>query len=307
MLLSQLMGDDTDKVLTVMMNDTVAIGDLHIVVTPTHFYKGAWLGKSILVQKRSLDAVTAYYQAALGIRQEESEASILTLSLKDNSPVRAEDVLNMLITVYNEEAIRDKNQVAVNTAEFINERLIIIGQELGDVETDLESFKRDNKMVDIATSANMFISESQKYNTDALELETQLQLARYIKDYLTDARKETDLIPANTGISDMNIESQISQYNAIKLKRDKLINESSDSNPVVEELNNALHAMKQSIIRTVDNMIVGINMKRNDAQSREKLAQSRVASIPTKERQMLSIERQQKIKESLYMLSLIHI
>ena len=182
----------------------------------------------------------------------------------------------MLITVYNEEAIRDKNQVAVNTAEFINERLIIIGEELGDVETDLESFKRDNKMVDIATSANMFISESQKYNSDALELETQLQLAQYIKDYLTDARKETDLIPANTGISDMNIESQISQYNAIKLKRDKLINESSDSNPVVEELNNALHAMKQSIIRTVDNMIVGINMKRNDAQSREKLAQSRV-------------------------------
>lgn len=300
-LLSQLTGDDTDKVLTVMMNDTVAIGDLHIVVTPTHFYKGAWLGKSIQVQKKPLDAVTAYYQAALGIRQEESEASILTLSLKDNSPVRAEDVLNMLITVYNEEAIRDKNQVAVNTAEFINDRLIIIGQELGDVETDLESFKRDNKMVDIATSANMFISESQKYNSDALELETQLQLAQYIKDYLTDARKETDLIPANTGISDMNIESQISQYNAIKLKRDKLINESSDSNPVVEELNNALHAMKQSIIRTVDNMIVGINMKRNDAQSREKLAQSRVASIPTKERQMLSIERQQKIKESLYM------
>ena len=298
-LLSQLTGDD--KVRTVLMNDTVAVGDLHLVVTPTHFYKEAWLGKSIEVQKRPLDAVTAYYQAALGIRQEESEASILTLSLKDHSPVRAEDVLNMLITVYNEEAIRDKNQVAVNTAEFINERLIIIGQELGDVETDLESFKRDNKMVDIATSANMFISESQKYNSDALELETQLQLAQYIKDYLTDVRKETDLIPANTGISDMNIESQISQYNAIKLKRDKLINESSDSNPVVEELNNALHAMKQSIIRTVDNMIVGINMKRNDAQSREKLAQSRVASIPTKERQMLSIERQQKIKESLYM------
>ena len=300
-LFSPSTGNDMDNVRTIAMNDTVAIGGLHVMVTPTHFYKEAWLGKSIQVQKRPLDEVVAYYQAALGIRQEESEASILTLSLKDNSPVRAEDVLNMLITVYNEEAIRDKNQVAVNTADFINERLIIIGQELGDVETDLESFKRDNKMVDIATSANMFISESQKYNTDALELETQLQLALYIKDYLTDARKETDLIPANTGISDMNIENQISQYNAIKLNRDKLINESSDSNPVVEELNNALHAMKQSIIRTVDNMIVGINMKRNDAQSREQQAQSRVASIPTKERQMLSIERQQKIKESLYM------
>lgn len=300
-LLTDFEKEGVDKSLMVTMNDTVAVGDLHVVVTPTHFYKHAWLDQEIRVQKKSLDGVAAYYQAALGIRQEEYEASILTLSLKDNSPVRAEDVLNMLITVYNEEAIKDKNQVAVNTAEFINERLIIIGQELGDVENNLESFKRDNKMIDITTSANMFISESQKYNSDALEMETQLQLAKYIKDYLIDVRKETDLIPVNTGISDMNIESLIGQYNAIKLKRDKLINESSDSNPVVEELNNALHAMKQSIIRTVDNMIVSINMKRSDAQNREKLAQSRVASIPSKERHMLSIERQQKIKESLYL------
>ena len=300
-LLTYTKGSDKEETVPVALNDTVALGDVHLVVTSTHFYKQGWQGKEIRVQKHPLDAVTAYYQGALGIRQEEYEASILTLSLKDNSPVRAEDVLNMLITVYNEEAIRDKNQVAVNTAEFINERLIIIGKELGDVETDLETFKRDNNLVDIASASSRFISESQKYNSDAMELETQLQLAQYIKEYLTDFRKETDLIPANTGIGDMNIESQINQYNAIKLKRDKLIHESSDSNPVVEELNNTLHAMKQSIIRTVDNMIVSINMKRADAQSREKLAQSRVASIPSTERKMISIERQQKIKESLYL------
>lgn len=137
----------------------------------------------------ALDAVAASYQGALGIRQEEDESSILKLSLKDNSPIRAEDMLNMLITVYNEEAIKDKNQVAVNTADFINERLIIIGQELGDVESDLESFKRENRMVSVSSSASMYMSESQKYNADALELETQLRLARYIKNYLTDPQK----------------------------------------------------------------------------------------------------------------------
>lgn len=174
-------------------------------------------------------------------------------------------MLNMLITVYNEEAVKDKNQVAVNTANFINERLIIIGQELGDVESNLESFKRENQVVDISSSANMYMSETQKYSTDALELETQLRLAEYIRNYLTDPKKETDLIPANTGISDMNIESQITLYNTAKLKRDRLVDDSSDSNPVVEELNNSLRAMKQSIIRAVDNMIVSINVKRNDA------------------------------------------
>ena len=156
-----------------------------------------------------------YYMGNIGIQQEEDESSIIKLAIKDNSPVRAEEVLNTLITVYNEMAIRDKNQVAVNTANFINERLIIIEQELGTVESDLESFKRENQVVDIASSADMYMSESQKYNTDALELETQLRLAQYIKDYLTDPAKEIDLIPANTGIQDMNIETQINQYNTV--------------------------------------------------------------------------------------------
>ena len=206
-----------------------------------------------------------------------------------------------MIAVYNEAALKDKNQVAVNTANFINERLVIIGQELGDVETDLETFKRVNQVVDIETSANMYMNESQKYNTDAFELETQLRLAGYIKEYLTDPKNDTELIPANTGISDMNIENQIARYNTAKLQRDKLAGESSESNPVVEELNNLLRATKQNIIRAVDNLIVSIEVKRTDAQSREQRAQGRVAAIPTKERQMLSIERQQKIKESLYL------
>lgn len=300
-LLSDFIREEEKSEYQVRLNDTLSLRSGNLVITPTNFFSKAWTNVPIKVRKQPLDGVAARYQGNLGIRQEEDESSILTLSLKDNSPKRAEDILNTLINVYNEEAIKDKNQVAINTANFINDRLIIISQELGDVESDLESFKRDNQVVDIASSASMYMSESQKYNADALELETQLRLARYIKEYLTDPKKETDLIPANTGISDMNIETQITAYNATKLKRDRLISDSSDKNPVVEELNNTLHAMKQSIIRAVDNMIVSINVKRNDAQSREQRAQSRVAAIPTKQRQMLSIERQQKIKEALYL------
>ena len=285
----------------VRLNDTVSVAQGSLVVSPTNYYSPKWKNVPVQVTKMPLESMVNYYRGAVGIRQEEEESSILTLSLKDSSPARAEDVLNMLIAVYNEEAIRDKNQVAVNTANFINERLIIIEGELGGVESDLESFKRENRIVDIGSTAGMYMSESQKYNADALELETQLRLAAYIKDYLTDPKKETDLIPSNTGIGDQNIEGQISLYNAAKLKRDRLIDDSSERNPVVEELNNSLRAMKQNIIRAVDNMIVSLKVKRDDAQSREERAQQRVTSIPSKERRMLSIERQQKIKEALYL------
>lgn len=301
-ILSDFSGIEAASGLTIPMNDTVTLGKgMRVVATPTNYYAKSWLGTAIRVQKLPVESMVNYYKGALGIQQEEEESSILTLALKDGSAARAEDVLNTLINVYNEEAVKDKNQVAVNTANFINERLIIIENELGGVESELETFKQQNQIVDIASSAGMYMSESQKYNADAMELETQLRLANFIKDYLTDPTKETDLIPSNTGIGDMNIESQISLYNTAKLKRDRLIDDSSENNPVVQELNNSLRAMKQNIIRAVDNMIVSLNVQRSDAQSREMRAQSRVTAIPTKERQMLSIERQQKVKEALYL------
>lgn len=301
-ILSDFSGIEAASSLTIPMNDTVTLGKgMRVVATPTNYYAKSWLGTAIRVQKLPVESMVNYYKGALGIQQEEEESSILTLALKDGSAARAEDVLNTLINVYNEEAIKDKNQVAVNTADFINDRLIIIENELGGVESELETFKQRNQIVDIASSAGMYMSESQKYNTDALELETQLRLANFIKDYLTDPAKETDLIPSNTGIGDMNIESQISLYNTAKLKRDRLIDDSSENNPVVQELNNSLRAMKQNIIRAVDNMIVSLNVQRSDAQSREMRAQNRVTAIPAKERQLLSIERQQKVKEALYL------
>lgn len=301
-ILSDFSGIEAASSLTIPMNDTVTLGKgMRVVATPTNYYAQSWLGTAIRVQKLPVESMVNYYKGALGIQQEEEESSILTLALKDGSAARAEDVLNTLINVYNEEAVKDKNQVAVNTANFINERLIIIENELGGVESELETFKQRNQIVDIASSAGMYMSESQKYNTDALELETQLRLANFIKDYLTDPAKETDLIPSNTGIGDMNIESQISLYNTAKLKRDRLIDDSSENNPVVQELNNSLRAMKQNIIRAVDNMIVSLNVQRSDAQNREMRAQNRVTAIPAKERQLLSIERQQKVKEALYL------
>mgnify|MGYP000115677601 CR=1 FL=1 len=288
--------------LTVRLGDTVSVSPgLRVVVTATNDYGTGWQGRPVEVRKSPLDAVADRYRNSIGIQQEEEESSILTLSVKDNSAARAEDVLNMLITVYNEEAIKDKNQVAVNTADFINERLIIISRELGGVETELEDFKRTNLVVDLGATTGYTMGDAQKYGTEALELETQLRLAGYIKEYLTDPSKETGLIPSNTGISDMNIENQITLYNTAKLKRDRLLGESSENNPVVLELNNSLRSMKQSIIRAVDNLIVSLDVKRQDATARERRAQGRVLSIPRKEREMLSIERQQKIKESLYL------
>ena len=300
-VITDIYGMDEEKSFIINMNDTVKVNGFRMVVSPTSYFSESWNDKDIRVKKLPISSMVAYYLGNFGIKQAQDDASILTLSLKDSSPARAEDVLNTLITVYNEDALRDKNQVAVNTADFINERIIIISKELGGVENELESFKRSNKIIDIGSTTSRYMSQSEQSNSEAFQLETQLRMAEYIKEYLEKNTDDNSLIPSNTGIENASIEAQITQYNNIKLRRDKLIADSSEKNPVVEELNNSLHAMKQSIIRAVDNMIVSMNVKRDDAIGREQRAWNQVSAIPQKERKMLSIERQQKIKETLYL------
>ncbi len=286
---------------TIKMKDSVSIVSEAIQIFPTDRMSKQWIGRTIHVVKKPLASVVAYYRNNLGIRQEKDEASILTLSLKDNNGVRAEDILNTLINVYNEQALADKNQVSVNSANFINERLIIIEKELGGVENDLLKYRINNNIVNLAATTNQSIGQVSAYSDEVVQQETQKKVAQYMKDYLVDPSKNTDLIPSNSGIGDSEIENQITQYNNLKLKRDRLIQDSSEENPVVEEVNKAMHDLKQSVVRAIDNKIVSIDVKRDDALRQQMYAQGRINAVPLKEQGMLTIERQQKIKESLYL------
>lgn len=272
-----------------------------VCVLPTEYFSKAEKGRVIHVSKVPVSSAADMFRANLGIRQEQADASIITLSLIDNSGFRAEDVLNMLITVYNEDAINDKNQISINSAKFIDERLKIISKELGGVEDELLAYKVNNNIISLASTTSQYMNKSNTYSEAAIEQEVQLKVAQYVKNYLDDPTKSGELIPANSGIDDSEIEAQIAQYNALKLRRDRLIKESSEENPVVEELDKAMHNLRQSVIRAIDNKIVSIDVKREDAIFQHKQAQRRLNSMPAKERGMLSIERQQQIKESLYL------
>ena len=289
------------KGIKMTAGNAYTVNGVKMVFAPTGQWSDKWEDTEVKVHKYPISSMVGYWLGNLGIRQEDEEATILNIAVKSPNVKLGSEMLTTLINVYNEESINDKNRVAVNTADFINERLRIIEAELGGVENDLESYKSRNQIVDIGSTASRYMGESARYNADALQFETQMRIALYIKEYLTDPARAVDLIPSNIGINDAAIEGQISQYNALKLQRDKLADDSSEANPVVAEMSATLNTLRNNILHAVDNIIQSINVKRRDAKGYEAQAESRVASIPKKEREMLSIERQQKIKESLYL------
>lgn len=293
-------GTSSVKELKVNLNDTVNTPVGKLVVTPSLYYTPDYFNIPITVRKANLEAVGLAYNTALQSSVASQTSSIINLSISDVSARRAEDILNTLIDVYNQDAIDDKNKIAVNTANFINERLIVIEQELGGVESQIADYKSEHNLADISTQTGAFMQTSSRYQQEGVNLENQRTLAVYIRDYLADPAKAGELIPANTGIADVNIEGQIAEYNELMLQRDKLIGNSSNKNPVVMDMNNSLAAMKQTIVRTVDNLIAGLNLKIQNIRGEEERTLKRMAAVPSQQKYVLSVERQQKIKESLY-------
>jgi capsular exopolysaccharide synthesis family protein len=293
--------ENSSEEYTVNLNDTIATSVGKIKITSTLYYTDDYYDTPVTVGKYDLAEIIENYGKELQVALASKTATIINLTLQDVSIPRTEDILNTLIAVYNEAAINDKNQITVNTSNFIAERLAIIEQELGSVDADIETFKRENRLTDIQSETGMYLRESSQYSQEELGLENQKALARYIRNYLTDPSRSSDLIPANTGISDVHIEEQISEYNTAMLKRDRLISNSSNRNPVVMDLNHTLSAMKQTIIRAVDNLIVGLDIKIRNLQERDEQNTRRIAEVPGQQRHVLSIERQQKIKEELYL------
>ncbi|MDE6321758.1 MAG: polysaccharide biosynthesis tyrosine autokinase, partial [Muribaculaceae bacterium] len=209
--------------------------------------------------------------------------------------------LATVIGVYNESWIRDKNQIAVSTSNFINERLSVIEDELGNVDSDISSYKSEHLVPDVNAAAASYMAENQTLSQDLLEINNQLQMTRYIRSYLNADPSNEKVLPANTGVKNLELESQIAQYNSKLLERNKLRSISSSENPLVQSMDTELGEMRTAIIASVDNSIVNLQTQIKGLQGAQGAATSRLASNPNQAKYILSVERQQKVKESLYL------
>jgi capsular exopolysaccharide synthesis family protein len=292
--------DDTGHTYTGALLDTIKTSIGNIIVAPTAYYK-AHDPVELEVQRHSINYASRRYASRLDLALTDEDGSVIQLSISDRSKQRADDVLNTLIKVYNENWILDKNQIAASTSNFINERLNVIEDELGHVDSDISSFKSSNLIPDIQFASSMYMTQNQQTASEILKVNNQLQMAKYIRNYLSADANSEQLLPANSGLEGQSLQQLISDYNNSVLQRNSLVARSSDKNPLVVTMNDQLTAQRKAIISTIDNQIVDLSAQLKTLQNSEAQTISRIASNPSQAKYLLSVERQQKVKEALYL------
>lgn len=229
-------------------------------------------------------------------------STIISLSYNDESPQRAEDVLSTILTVYNENWVKDCNRRSQSTTQFIGERLAVIAKELSNVEDEISDFKAEHL---IPASQNdvssMYVSQASASEAQITELNNQIRMARYVRNYLTNDANKYTLIPTNWGKDSPEIEGQVSEYNTLLLSMKNLLNASSMQNPLVQRKDAQLVGLRENIIASIDNHIASLNVQLQTVRAVRAQADSKIASSPEQSKHLLSKERQQKVKEDLYL------
>ena len=292
-------GEDVEGAATVKLNSIMdtPVGKLTVQAAKDTVANDV----PVYVSRIGYQAATSSYASRLSVALSDEKSSIINLTFNDVCIQRAEDVLNTVIAVYNENWIKDKNQIAVSTSAFISERLGGIEQELGTVDENISSYKSEHLLPDVQAAANMYMTQNSETNAQILALNTQLSMARYIRNYLTNATSKNQLLPANSGIDNPGIEAQIANYNTAQLRRNDLVANSSEKNPLVVDMDQSLDNMRHAIITSIDNHITTLNTQLHSLQQSERQTTERIAANPSQGKYLLSVERQQKVKESLYL------
>ncbi|WP_242920641.1 GumC family protein [Pontibacter liquoris] len=255
----------------------------------------------IVLKFNELDNLADSYISRLTIGPVNKDASVLSITLTDAVPERGKDVVNKLIEVYNKEAMEDKNSVASSTIKFVNERLQYLTKELTDVEKSVERYKQKNDVTDVSSEAQIYLQKESEYNKQLAEWGIQLDVLNSIESYLSKDQNQFELVPSTLSINDPTLLGLISQFNELQQERKRTLRTVQPNNPIIINLNDQLVNLRGNILENLRNIKRSLEITRQNLQASSSQYQSRKQQVPVMERELLEINRQQSIKEGLYL------
>ena len=252
--------------------------------------------EAVKVIFRSTASIVSSLENSVSVTLPPNKGLMMELSLTGPVSGKSEDILNSITSLYNVEGVKDRNLEAQNTQDFINGRLEIISGDLSGIEGEKESFKRQNEITDLDTQANMAVTNANINNQQLVVYTTQLDLVNSIYK----ASSAERLLPSNMGLSGVT-EGYIAKYNEMLLTRNKTLKQATSENPSIIQLNRDIAELRGLIRQNLMESKATLQLQMAQLQGQLNADRTQIYNYPTQEKVFRGIERQQNLKEQLYL------
>jgi len=271
-----------------------------IIITPNTMDMKPLNGNKYQVSILPLSIVAENYQKSIEIILMEENSQIISIALEDAIQKRGKDIINTLISNYNQSAVEDKKAIADRTSSFINDRISEIYGSLSNVDQTAEDFKAGRGITDIATQTNVNLNMGAASQQELQNASVQLDIASSMQD-IVENQEGYELLPANVGLADASIATTTARYNELALERKRLLESSNEKNPIIVNLDQQLDGLKRSMRSSLNSMTNNLGLQVNSLSNQVSRINSRIYSAPKNERALRDISRQQQTTESLYL------
>ncbi|MBM3442773.1 MAG: polysaccharide biosynthesis tyrosine autokinase [Bacteroidetes bacterium] len=261
----------------------------------------AGVGQSFRVTLRSTDAAATAIKGQMDIKYIGKRSTVLALTLQDPVMQRAKDILDELARVYDQSQLTDRKRIYVNTISFIDDRLGILTSELSDIESSVERLKSRGKILDPIAEMPLLREETQAYEKQLTENEIQLDIIRNIRTYLSREVERFDFIPSNLGINNLTLTGMLEHFNTLLLDKEKAASMLGSSNPQLKAMDRQLANLRSGILQNITGLEKDLQVTRSRLDGIKQRLQSRISGLPEQERLLIDVQRQQTIKQNLYL------
>ncbi|WP_018675806.1 GumC family protein [Riemerella columbina] len=300
-----LSSKELDKEVSTKFNTTISLPFANIIIKKNPNYDPHKEGpvSDIQLNIASKDNRVSQLQQNLNVSLANKDATVIQLSMKSSNIDKAKDIINTLVVAYNTDAIEDKNSQSQETMKFIESRIKVISEELGDVENQKQQFKINNQLTDIQVEAELSLKTTTEARAKQLEIDAQLQLTDGILNYLRN-QGAYQILPSAVGLDNPAASAGINTYNELVLERNRLLASATPEHPSVQNISKQLNNLKSSILQSLQKTRSGLQIKSGELQREQNKISGKISKLPSIEKIFRGIERQQQIKEQLYLLLL---